>query len=196
MTPSGSPARVWRATLPSTDYEWVVLRDEVADDWDLLQRLRRLPEREDAWRPVPVALVSPTTSRAALPASMPWWSGVPNVLVLRDAAIGSVGALLRPHGELLDLECDQADLQVFCAPLLEDALIESRSVLHSPTGSAYVRLERGAFDSSQVGDLRAFTIPVGRSRQLCLTTDIVEGIRSSGHGAGVEFEEIGHVEGS
>ena len=50
-------------------------------------------------------------------ADMPWLNS--GVIILRDEAVDVVGEILRPHGVVLPLLCEEARLALFSAPLVE-----------------------------------------------------------------------------
>lgn len=183
--------RVWRAGLPRLTYEWALIPENEPRSWEFAQAVRALPQRQAPWEPFPVEVVSPRESETALRAKIPFWSGSRNVLVLRDEAIESVGAVLERHGELLPLEGRNARLVMFTGPLVSDALREDESELHRSPGSIYVRLDRGVFRADRVGDLKAFVVPVGRGYDLILSDGLVQELEATGDTAGVVFEQMG-----
>lgn len=185
--------RVWRPALPARTYEWAVIPEDVTDGWKFEQAVRELPIRGDSWSPVPVELVSPLDGEVARRAAIPWWSSSKNVLVLRDEAIKSVGAVLAEHGELLSLEGRNAQMVMFSAPLVVDALIEQESDLRKSPGSFVVRLDRGTFDGEAVRGLQAFVAPVGRGHDLFLRDELVGRLAATGDTSGVKFEEVGAI---
>jgi hypothetical protein len=182
---------VWRAALPPRTHEWAIVPQDEPDGWDFEQSVRKLPSGQGAWTPIPVEVVNPRDGRKALRATIPWWSTSKNVLVLRDEAIESVGAVLARHGELLPVDGRNARMVLFSAPLVVDGLIEGESELHQSPGSFYVRLDRGVFDAELIGGLQAFVVPVGRGYDLFLTEELAREIEATGDTAGVVFEEAG-----
>ena len=106
-------------------FEWVV--PQRAEDFDVLHALAQRPAL-GAWKPVRVDVLKVGDRRRRLKrAAMPWLAA--DLLVLRDEAIEAVGPLLEPHGVLLPLECDEADLVLFSAGVRESVLDEARSEL-------------------------------------------------------------------
>lgn len=182
---------VCRAELPTGDYEWAVVPEEEPLGWEFDQVVRELPERHKPWTPIPAVVTGPVEGRRAQRATMPWWSGARNVLVLRDEAIESVGSLLAPHGELLPMAGRNARLVMFTAPFVDDVLNEGKSDLHSPIGSDYARLERGVFRAELVGQRQAFVARIGRDCDLFLTESLARQLEATGDTAGVVFEQIG-----
>jgi hypothetical protein len=109
------------------------------------------------------------------------------VLVLRDEAIETVGALLQPHGELLPLACDEARLALFSAPKLEGVLDEGRSDIERFDSGRIMDLRAPVFRTELIGDTQAFKLVETPRGNLYLGEQLVEAIRATGMTSGTVF---------
>lgn len=184
---------VLRAALPSQTHEWVVVPENDPNAWSAYQAVRDLPITGGTWSPIPLEVVNPIDGKPALRATMPWWSGTSNALVLRDEAIEVIGPLLAPHGRLLTARGVNARLELFTAPLLDDALVEMDSEFEQSPGSSVVRLRWAAFASSVLGQRQAFVVLIGSGYHLFLCEGLVRKIEETGLTTGVRFEVVGQI---
>lgn len=119
---------------------------------------------------------------------MPWLAA--GVLVLRDDAIEIVGELLRPHGELLPLECTDARLAIFTAGALVGALDEMRSDVVRFSSGRIMSLRKLAVRTEAIADRQAFKLAEVPNGDLYLTEQLVERIRDTGLTSGTDFTEV------
>ncbi|MBE1874806.1 hypothetical protein [Myceligenerans pegani] len=187
--------RILRPARAERVYEVVIVPEDDPDAWEWYQAIRSAPERApgDAWRPVPLVVTHPITGRKAARASVPWT--FPEVLVVRDEAIESLGQILSAHGELLPVDGKNATLAMFVAPLVDEgALIDELSeTTRTQPWSEDITIEHGVFDVEVLGGRQAFTVRTGRNLQLLLREDLVEELLATGDVAGVAFEPIGTI---
>lgn len=91
-------------------------------------------------------------------ADMPWLGH--HVLVLRRHAVDAIGDILRAWGELLPLACDDAELWVFHATSVVDALDMERSDLVMVPGSdSIMTIRTHVFRSEALRAAGIFKIP-------------------------------------
>jgi hypothetical protein len=120
-----------------------------------------------------------------LRADLPWLGS--EAVVLRDEAIETVGSLLRPHGEILPLVCDEARLALFAAPVVAGALDEDRSELVRFGSGRIMVLRTPAFHVSALRGAAAFKLAEMPRGDLYLTDTLVDAIRATGLTAGTDF---------
>jgi hypothetical protein len=118
-------------------------------------------------------------------ADLPWLGE--NVLVLRDAAIEAVGKCLQPHGELLPLECDDARLVLFSAPVKTGVLDESRSHLERFDSGRIMALRSPTFRLPALQGVAAFKLAEMPRGDLFLEGALVADIVATGLSAGTDF---------
>lgn len=71
--------------------------------------------------------------------------------------------------------------------------MEDRSEVFRRPGSVDVRLVRGTFDPTVVGDRQAFTLVLDRNRTLLLTEALVRMLRTTGATSGTSFVPVGVI---
>lgn len=187
--------RIFRARRDDRTYEVVIVPEDDPSAWDWYRAMRTAPERDlgSEWLPVPLMVTPPMTGRKALRAMVPW--AVPEVLVIRDEAIESLGRILSGHGELLPLAGVNATLVMFVAPMVdEDALVDELSeTSKAQPWSEDIKIVHGVFDVNELNGRSAFSIRVGRNVHLLLREDLVDELLATGDVSGVVFEPIGVV---
>ncbi len=173
------------APTVSEGYEWAIPADDTA--FRVLASIDGTP-LTGTWNPVSMYLLkdNPLGERRRH-ADLPWLND--NVMILRDSAIEAVGAILKPFGEILPLECEDARLAAFNACNVVDALDEARSeIIRFPSGRIldvkYYVLRRRDI-TSDVFRLRQF--PKGA---IFFSARVVEQIQRTGFSSGTEFRLI------
>lgn len=120
-------------------------------------------------------------------ADMPWLGS--NTLILRDAAIDTVGPLLSEFGQLLPLLCADARLVFFAADPLPGAIdIERSEIVRFKDGSGIMDIKRAVFNDEVVSGRGAFKLPEMPRGDVYLTEKLVSAIRATGHDSGTEFK--------
>ena len=136
-------------------FEWVLPVHDA--DHERLWSLDGTPRRA-TWRPVPVARLAVDDDGAPrAEADLPWLGG--HVLVLRERAVAALGPLLERDGELLPLACEDADLWLFNALTVVDALDEERSELFRFDDGAILDVTRYEFRPDVVAGPAVFKVP-------------------------------------
>ncbi|MGL5909831.1 MAG: hypothetical protein ACRCZP_07510 [Phycicoccus sp.] len=182
MTADSAP--VYRL-VPVDGYEWALPVDD--DDFE---RFRDLDGRASvaSWSARRMALLRDGDGTSLQRAELPWLAG--NVIVLRDDAVETVGALLEPFGALLPLVCDDARLAVFSADSLGGALDESASEIVRFSSGGILDLVRPAFHSEVIVGVGAFRLADMPRGDVYLAGDLVEAIRRTGHTSGTDFLRV------
>jgi hypothetical protein len=178
-------AHVFRLSVPE-GFEWVVPTDPA--DFEVVRMLAERPVGS-GWEPIHMTLLK--VDDHGLPhqgAYLPWLGS--EAIVLRDEAIETVGALLRPHGELLPLLCDDARLTLFAAPAVAGVLDENRSDLDRFGSGRVMALRAPVFRADVLGSTGAFKLAEMPRGDLFLTGDLVEAIRATGMTAGTDFAPV------
>ncbi|MGX7826195.1 hypothetical protein ACTG9Q_13990 [Actinokineospora sp. 24-640] len=163
-------------------HEWVIpVRDT---DHEVLLGLGGT-SRLVGWQPVVVSLLTADEDGAPCAwADLPWLSD--HVLVLRPRAGAVLGPLLGPWGELLPLACPDADLSVFHALTVLDALDEDRSEIVRFDDGGILAVESYAFHAGAV-TAPAFTVPQLPRGPLFVSEEVASAAADL---TGTEFDEI------
>ncbi len=119
---------------------------------------------------------------------MPWLAA--DLLVLRDEAIDAVGPLLEPHGVLLPLECDEADLVMFSAGVREGVIDEARSELVRLDAGEIIYLPGPVFHADLLAGASAFRLAELPYGGTFFTSPLVDAIQRTGTTAGTNFELV------
>jgi len=177
---------------PEKGHEWAFPLDN--DDYEVFAELagRRLG---DSWKPVRMELLRwmrgerPLSGSFRRHADMPWIGS--EVLLLRDEAVDVVGEILRPHGEVLPLDCGRARMAVFTASPVAGVLDHSRSSIERLSTGTIFRIRRPAFRLSVLGNVKAFALPeISRACPLLFAGDLVDEIVSTGKTSGTVFVPV------
>lgn len=162
---------------------------EREDDWDAILDLTSDPVA-DTWTPLLATLYNEDSRghRPLVGSRMP--SLHLGMLVLRDAAIDTVGPLMEPFGELLPLSCADARLALVHITRVLDALDENRSeIARVPETGSIITISRYAFSPNVINRGTAFVLPQWTGDSF-FTDDLVRSIDSYEFG-GTEFESVG-----
>ncbi|CRK57549.1 hypothetical protein [Alloactinosynnema sp. L-07] len=150
-------------------FEWVLPVHDTDNEY--LWSLDGTP-RQAAWRPVPVArLAVEDTGEPRAEADLPWLGG--HVLVLRPRAVAALRPLLEACGELLPLACPDADLWLFNALTVTDALDESASEIVRFDDGEILAVERYAFHPERIS-APVFKVPQLLRGPLFVTDDFID----------------------
>jgi hypothetical protein len=144
--------------------------------------------RAATWSPVPMYLLRTDERGSRQRADLPWLGS--HVLILRDEAIDVVGPILADHGELLPLECADANLVVLNVTRVIDALDEQHSDVVRFSSGRIMDIKKAAFHGDELTGSAVFKIPQMPYGPLYFTSDIVERIRATRRHAGVTFREV------
>jgi len=176
---------IFQLALPEEDFEWALPTDD-----SNYKVIRSLPQflQGSVWEPIHMELLkSDVGSRGPYKrADMPWLNS--GVIILRDQAVDVVGEILRPHGVILPLLCEEARLALFTAPLVEGVLDEERSQIKRFRSGRIMELRKPVFRTAILGETRAFKLAELPQDDLYLTGDLVEKIVATGLTSGTDFE--------
>jgi hypothetical protein len=176
----------------SEGYEWVV---PVGDDG--VEVVRQLGEaRAEDWQPVRVRILRRLDDGTPLrAATLPWYGN--HVMILTGEAVEAIGERLAEAGDLLRLDCDEAELWLLHVRRFVDCLDEDRSTIVRFQDGRIMRLTTPVFDPERVGNAELFKIPQMPRGSLYLVGGLVDVIRDAGL-AGTAFEAVwsDHDQGS
>lgn len=178
-------ARIFRPSVPE-GFEWAVPTDPA--EFEVIRTLAERPAGA-VWQPVHMTLLKlDDHGRPHRRADLPWLGA--DAIVLRDEAIETVGALLRPHGDLLPLLCDDARLALFAAPAVAGVLDEGRSDMVRFGSGRIMSLRAPVFRAAALGNTKAFKLAEMPRGDLFLAGQLVEAIRATGMTAGTDFTPV------
>ena|SRR5687768_14373951 len=131
---------------PDERFESVVPVDR--SEWDRFCMLDGTTQRK-SWVPILVRRVAEDEGRHFETADFPWLGS--HVLVMRRRATEVLAELLNEYGELLPLECADAELWAYNVCRVVDALDEERAkIARFPGTGRIMSVERYAFRPEQV----------------------------------------------
>ena len=110
--------------------------------------------RQDNWKPISMEIVHEDQGRQLKESESPWLG--PHALIFRPRAIAVLGSLLRDNGELLPLRCGEAEVKLFNATRVLDALDEAASsIVRFGTGRV-MWIKRYVFRPEAIRDVDIF----------------------------------------
>jgi hypothetical protein len=159
-------------------FEWVL-------PYEIFRKFDGTPRR-NVWTPIRVRLLHEDEDKHPLAESdIPWLGAY--APVLRSHALEAVGNLLAEFGELLPLSSVEAELHVFNALRVVDALDLQRSdVDFFPNSNRIMRIARYAFVGDLVRQSAVFKVPQLLSHSVYLSGEAVRAIQAA-HLKGVGF---------
>jgi hypothetical protein len=117
----------------------------------------------------------------------PWLGS--NVLILRPRAAAALSPLLACHGELLPLSCGQAELVVFNARCVVDALDEAESIVRRFSTRRIMWIQKHAFRLEVIQALQIFKITSLQPSPIFVGEEFVERWNAAGL-KGLEFRQV------
>lgn len=171
--------------MPGEGFELVAPVDP--SEWERFRRFDGTPQLQ-SWAPVPVTRVTEDEGRQRKTADFPWLGE--HVLVMRRRATEVLAEILKDHGELLPLQCDDAELWVYNVRRVIDALDEPRSkVVRFPGTGRIMTVERYAFRSDQVNGHLLFKVRQLPRGPVFVTDTFVKLVRSQ-QLVGLDFKPV------
>lgn len=181
---AGAPSRILQPAV-AEGFEWALPVDE--GDFEVFRSFDGR-SRVASWEPIRMRLITVDDKGLSLRrAELPWLGE--HVLILRDQAIESVGAVLARYGELLPLECAEARLAVFNATQILDAIDEERSDLIRFGSGRLMKIVHPVFREGieETGVFKWGMDPVG---PIYFARSVAERISATGHSAGTDFVNV------
>lgn len=178
--------RYFRTSVPE-GFEWALPAER--GDFKALRNLDFDSAGSPTRRRVAMTLLTNEDGRQFRHAFLPWFAS--HTLVLRDEAIEVVGQVLRPHGELVELDCETARLSMFVAPTKAGFLDEEKSDLERFSSGRIMSLRRPVFRCEAIAGVLAFRLAEMPRGHLYLSESIVEAAKATGLAVGTNFEPVG-----
>jgi hypothetical protein len=142
------------------------------EDFETLNAQINGTPRGLTWRPIPVRLIQEDQGKKLAASDSPWLGS--HALIFRQPAVDMLGALLTKYGEMLTLKCPEADLFVFNATCVLDALDEQASKVTRFSTGRLMRVTRYVFRATAIGGFDVFKIPNLRVSPTFVSERVVE----------------------
>jgi hypothetical protein len=114
--------------------------------------------RKHTWAPLKVQLVRDNQGQKLAESDSPW-AGTSSALMFRPRAISVLKSMLLKYGELLPLDCDDADLVVYNVTCMVNALDEEASIIDRFRDGRIMHVRRHVFREALIRDVEIFKIP-------------------------------------
>jgi hypothetical protein len=158
------------------DQEWTLPLE--SRDYEVFRSFDGTP-RHPGWTPIRVFLLKQEGGQQFQYSDFPWLAG--HAPVLRQPAVEVLGATLTKYGELLPLACDEAELHVFNACTVIDALkVDASDIVYGTAAGDIITVQSYAFDPRIIDRRQVFKVPELARRTLFMTQDVVELVQNSG----------------
>lgn len=143
--------------------------------------------RGPRWIAPPMRLVHEDEGKRLSESDSPWLGS--HALIFRARAARALDNILQRYGELLPVECNEADMSIYNVTRVIDALDEQASSLVRIPSGRLMTIQRYAFRAEVVRDVDIFKIPNLRVSPTYVSHRFVEFWRSSGL-TGLEFKRL------
>lgn len=120
----------------------------------------------------------------------PWFSA--DAPILRRTAVDALSDILRQHGELLPIDCPDAELWFYNCTRVVDALDVDASIVHRFDNGRIMRISKYAFHCDALAGIDIFKIPSLRVSPTFVSERVVERWTSAGL-EGVDFSMVWHA---
>lgn len=175
---------IYRPSVPE-GFEWVVPKDHA--DFETFRQFDGT-RRKQSWHPVAVELLHVDDDGVRRqPADLPWLGD--HVLVLTGRAVGVLGELLLPFGELLPLACADSELFVYNPLRIVDALDGERSTVVRFSSGRVMDIRQYVLRSESIRGVHVFKIPEMTRGPLLVSSAVVEAVKNADL-RGTEFERV------
>jgi hypothetical protein len=144
--------------------------------------------RRDTWKPIAVKLIRKTMRHKFRQADAPWNSS--NALIFRRSVLEKIGAILETNGELLPLECADAELWVYNPTNVLDAFDDKASVGERFDDSGYLYMvSKYVFYPDVVAGVDIFKLKGRRVSPTFVSEKFVEMWKTAGL-TGLRFDKV------
>jgi hypothetical protein len=133
---------------------------------------------KNTWQPISMEIIHEDEGRKFLESDAPWLGS--HALIFRQTTVQAMSQLLNEFGELLPLQCDEAELSLFNATQILDALDESASSIVRFSTGRVMTIERYVFHPEITKDRHIFKIPNLRASPTFVSNEFVGLWKSSG----------------
>jgi hypothetical protein len=140
-----------------------------------------------SWKPIKVRIIQEDEGRALVASDSPWLGQ--HALIFRPRVIEAMGSLLREHGELLPLACNEAELTMYNATRVLNALNEQESSVHRFANGRIMMIQRYVFLPEKIHKVDIFKLSSLRVSPTFVTRRFVD-LWKSAKLKGLEFKQV------
>ena len=170
---------------PMEKTEWCNALD--TPNWERLWEEINGTPRQAGWKPIAMKMVRKASRQKLTYADSPWNSG--SSLIFRKTAIDKMKPLLEEYGELLPLECADAELWVYNPTVLIDALDKKASEGSRFADGRLMIIDKYVFYPDVVKGVDIFKLANERASSTFVTDRFVDLWKSSGL-IGLRFDKL------
>jgi hypothetical protein len=143
--------------------------------------------RRTTWKPVCVKLIRRTTRHTFRQADAPWYSR--STLVFRRSVLDRMGSILEANGELLPLQCEDAELWVYNPTNVLAALDKEATIGDRFDDGCFAQITKYVFFPDVVAHVEAFKLKNERASSTFLSERFVEMWKAAGL-TGLRFDKV------
>jgi hypothetical protein len=143
--------------------------------------------RRSTWMPIPMRIIREDEGKTLVKSDSPWLGS--HALLFRTSAVDALGPMLREYGELLPVECWDADILMYNPTRVIDALDEEASSVIRFDDGGLIMIRRHVFRADVVADIDIFRIPNFRVSPTFVSHRFVDRWMASGL-KGLEFNQV------
>jgi hypothetical protein len=158
-----------------------------AEDLDRISDEINGTSRKSTWTPIAMKIIHQDEGRALQESDSPWLGS--DALIFRPSALHALEPMLLEHGELLPLQCDEAELALFNPTRVIDALDEATSTVRRLPAGRIFWIQQYVFKPATIEGIEIFKIPSLRVSPTFVRDRFVEAWRST-RLRGLEFKEV------
>lgn len=137
--------------------EYEVCHPVRQEDFDAVATILNGLHRAKEWVPIVMQLVREDGDKALCESDSPWLGA--HALIFRSHAADAMRTMLMDHGELLPLTCQGANLLIYNATRVIDALDERESDVQRFRDGRIIMIQRYVFRGDPIAGVDVFKIP-------------------------------------
>jgi hypothetical protein len=143
--------------------------------------------RRNAWKPVAVKMIRKTMRHKFRQVDAPWRSAA--TMIFRRSVLEKIGTILEANGELLPLECADAELWVYNPTNVLDALDKEATVGDRFDDGCFSTIDKYVFRSNVVENVDVFKLKNERASSTYVSDRFVEMWKAAGL-TGLRFDKV------
>lgn len=128
-----------------------------AADFENINVLINGKVRAQEWKPIPVRIIRESANKKRFESDSPWLGS--HALIFRSNTLKVLEPMLRKYGEVLPLECRDADLSIYNVTCVIDALDEGTSTVSRFDDGRIMVIRRYGFRPDALQAIEIFKIP-------------------------------------
>ena len=171
--------------MPLEDYEFCHPVDPA--DFETINLSINGESRGQSWHSPKMRILRTDQGRPLSRSDSPWLGG--QALIFRSRVAAHLRPLLESHGELLPLECEGADVAIYNATRVLEALDEAASSITRFADGKIMMVKRHVFRPDLLRGVEIFKIPNLRASPTFVSRPFVDARESSG-GVGLRFKQV------